>query len=43
VPVSGGGGQRVTGDPMDFVLVATGRKDASALGLDDKVNVYRDA
>jgi uncharacterized protein (TIGR03083 family) len=39
-PVSGGGGQRVEGDPITFVLVATGRKDASALGLDPGVNVY---
>jgi hypothetical protein len=39
--VSGGGGQRVTGDPLSFVLVATGRLDPSELGLDPAVNVYR--
>lgn len=39
-PVSGGGGQRVEGDPITFVLVASGRTDASALGLDPAVNVY---
>jgi hypothetical protein len=38
--VSGGGGQRVTGDPLTFVLIATGRADPSALGLDPSVNVY---
>jgi uncharacterized protein (TIGR03083 family) len=40
--VSGGGGQKVTGDPLQFVLAATGRIDASAIGLDEKVNVYRE-
>jgi uncharacterized protein (TIGR03083 family) len=39
-PVSGGGGQRVEGDAITFVLVASGRQDASALGLDPAVNVY---
>jgi uncharacterized protein (TIGR03083 family) len=39
-PVSGGGGTRVEGDPVEFVLVASGRKDASSLGLDSSVNVY---
>jgi uncharacterized protein (TIGR03083 family) len=39
-PVSGGGGQRVEGDAITFVLVASGRKEASALGLDPSVNVY---
>ena len=41
-PVSGGGGQRVTGDPLEFVLAATGRTDPGALGLDETVNVYRE-
>jgi uncharacterized protein (TIGR03083 family) len=41
-PVSGGGGQRVTGDPLQFVLAATGRTDPGPLGLDEKVNVYRE-
>ena len=39
-PISGGGGQRIEGDPITFVLVATGRQDASTLGLDPSVNVY---
>jgi uncharacterized protein (TIGR03083 family) len=39
-PVSGGGGQRVEGDAITFVLVASGRTEASALGLDPAVNVY---
>jgi hypothetical protein len=38
--VSGGGGERVQGDPITFVLVASGREDSSALGLDPGVNVY---
>jgi uncharacterized protein (TIGR03083 family) len=40
MPVSGGGGQRVMGDPLTFVLVATGRQAAKDIGLDDSVNVY---
>jgi uncharacterized protein (TIGR03083 family) len=36
----GGGGRDVTGDPMAFVLAATGRGDPVALGLDASVNVY---
>jgi uncharacterized protein (TIGR03083 family) len=40
VPVSGGG-QRVTGDPLAFVLAATGRGAPGAVGLDETVNVYR--
>jgi uncharacterized protein (TIGR03083 family) len=39
-PVSGGGGRRVTGEPLPFVLVATGRRDPTILGLDPGVNVY---
>jgi len=38
--VSGGGGRRVTGDPLSFVLAATGRAEAAGLGLDPTVNVY---
>ncbi len=38
-PVSGGG-RRVTGDPLTFVLAATGRLEPSVLGLDPGVNVY---
>lgn len=41
VPIGGGGGRRITGDPVDFVLVATGRKDPATLGLDETANVYR--
>jgi uncharacterized protein (TIGR03083 family) len=37
----GGGGQRVEADPLEFVLVATGRSDPSSLGLDPTVNIYR--
>lgn len=40
-PVSGGGGQRITGDPHQFVLVATGRAAPASLGLDERINVYR--
>jgi uncharacterized protein (TIGR03083 family) len=35
-----GGGRPVTGDPLQFVLVATGRADPATLGLDASVNVY---
>ncbi|HWC38764.1 MAG TPA: maleylpyruvate isomerase family mycothiol-dependent enzyme [Acidimicrobiales bacterium] len=40
VPVSGGGGRRVVGDPLTFIRVATGRQAATDMGLDDDVNVY---
>jgi len=36
-----GNGRRITGDPMAFVLVASGRADPAVLGLDETVNVYR--
>lgn len=36
-----GGGRRVTGDPLTFILAATGREDPAVLGLDETVNVYR--
>jgi uncharacterized protein (TIGR03083 family) len=39
VPV-GTGGERRTGDALAFVLVATGRADPGALGLDASVNIY---
>jgi uncharacterized protein (TIGR03083 family) len=39
--VSGGGGMTITGDPMKFVLVSTGRADPGSLGLDETVNIYR--
>lgn len=38
--VRGGGGQRITGDPMRFILAATGRIEAAAIGLDPSVNIY---
>ena len=40
-PVSAGGGELITGDPMTFILVSTGRAPASTMGLDDTVNIYR--
>jgi len=36
----GAGGPKVTGDPHQFMLVATGRADPATLGLDASVNVY---
>jgi uncharacterized protein (TIGR03083 family) len=36
----GKGGTTVTGDPMEFVLAATGRTDPAPLGLDERVNIY---
>jgi uncharacterized protein (TIGR03083 family) len=36
----GGGGEKVTGDALDFVLAGTGRGDPSKLGLDESVNIY---
>jgi uncharacterized protein (TIGR03083 family) len=35
-----GGGEKVSGDPLDFVLVGTGRANPSTLGLDESVNIY---
>jgi uncharacterized protein (TIGR03083 family) len=35
-----GGGEKITGDPLEFVLAATGRGDPSRLGLDESVNIY---
>ena len=40
-PVSRGGGQRIEADPVEFVLVATGRRDPAPLGLDERINIYR--
>jgi len=39
--VGDGSGRRITGDPLTFVLVATGREDPAVLGLDETVNIYR--
>lgn len=36
----GEGGDRISGDPLDFILAATGRGDPTKLGLDASVNVY---
>jgi len=38
--VIGGGGPKITGDPYQFVLVATGRADAATMGVDPSVNIY---
>lgn len=40
-PVSGGAGDVITGDPMSFILVSTGRAPASTIGLANTVNIYR--
>jgi hypothetical protein len=37
----GGGGKTLSGDPLPFVLAATGRGDPATLGLDESVNIYR--
>ena len=36
----GGGGEKITGDPVHFLLVATGRADPSPYGLDEGVNIF---
>ena len=35
-----GGGREITGDPLQFVLVATGRADAATMGLEPDVSIY---
>jgi uncharacterized protein (TIGR03083 family) len=41
-PVSGGSSDnRISGDPLEFVLVATGRATPASFGLDERINVYR--
>jgi uncharacterized protein (TIGR03083 family) len=40
LPIGDGTGARITGDPIQFVLVATGRQPAATIGLDPSVNVY---
>jgi len=37
-----GGGEKITGDPLQFVLAATGRRDPAPLGLGADINVYAD-
>jgi uncharacterized protein (TIGR03083 family) len=39
-PISGGG-QLISGDPMTFILVSTGRAEPTLMGLDESVNIYR--
>lgn len=36
-----GGGEVYAGDPLAFLLAATGRLEPSSIGLDDTVNIYR--
>jgi uncharacterized protein (TIGR03083 family) len=36
----GGGGPEITGDAMQFALVATGRADAATIGLGADVSIY---
>jgi len=36
----GAGGPEINGDAHQFMLVATGRADASTMGLDSSVNIY---
>jgi uncharacterized protein (TIGR03083 family) len=36
----GGGGEKITGDPVQFLLVASGRADPSPYGLDESVNIF---
>ncbi len=40
VLVGDGSGQRLTGDPLPFVLAATGRAEPAAAGLDSIINIY---
>ena len=35
-----GGGPEITGDALQFALVATGRAEASTIGLEPDVNIY---
>lgn len=37
----GSGGEKITGDPFQFLMAATGRADPSPLGLDERVNIFR--
>lgn len=41
-PVGDGTGPHITGDPLAFVLAATGRADPTPLGLTPAVNIYAD-
>jgi uncharacterized protein (TIGR03083 family) len=40
--VSGGdSGRLIEGDPMEFILVSTGRADPASMGLEPEINIYR--
>ena len=41
VRIGDGGGRRIEGDALQFVLVATGRADPATMGLDPSVNIYK--
>ncbi len=41
IPIGHGDGRRVTGDPLPFILAATGRHDPAVIGLEETVNIYR--
>ncbi len=36
----GAGGREVSGDPLQFVLVATGRAEPATIGLEPGVSIY---
>ena len=40
IAIGGGGGRRVEGDPLAFLLAATGRTDPATIGLSADVNIY---
>jgi uncharacterized protein (TIGR03083 family) len=35
------GGEKITGDPLQFLMAATGRADPSPLVFDERVNIFR--
>jgi uncharacterized protein (TIGR03083 family) len=39
--VNGHGGSRFTGDPLAFILAATGRAAPATAGLDESANIYK--
>jgi uncharacterized protein (TIGR03083 family) len=41
--IGGGSSEKITGDPMRFILAATGRINPADIGLDETVNVYRNS
>ncbi len=36
----GSGGEKIAGDPHEFLLIASGRADPAAIGLDESVNIF---